>query len=131
MFDKATYNKEYKKRNFKQYRSYSRRWRESELGRKHREREYARYQKTKSNLFEVLGSICKKCGFDDQRALQVDHVNGGGSKDRRKGGNFYLKLLTEIIKGSNDYQLLCANCNWIKRVENNEVRKNQYGEYHG
>src|SRR5690242_5812608 len=26
---------------------------------------------------EILGSSCKRCGFSDIRALQVDHINGG------------------------------------------------------
>jgi hypothetical protein len=57
--------------------------------------------------------------------LQIDHVNGDGSKERGgKQHNNYTVMLTEIIEGNKNgrFQLLCANCNWIKRYENNEVR---------
>lgn len=39
----------------------------------------------------------------------------------------YYKLLQEIIAlatAEDEYQILCANCNWIKRHENKENRKN-------
>ena len=135
MFNKKAYNKEYAKRNPNKIRIYTRKWAESELGRKHRQRESDRYKKERDALIGALGSVCTKCGFADKRALQVDHVNGGGSKERRFGGaRTYGNFLKKVLSGSNEYQLLCANCNWIKRVENNEVTKNQHGvyfKYHG
>ncbi len=75
-------------------------------------------------LIEVFGGKCK-CGFSDWRALQIDHINGDGVKDlERFGGNrdvFYNYLLKmDPDERSNSYQLLCANCNWIKRYENEE-----------
>jgi hypothetical protein len=52
---------------------------------------------------------------------QVDHINGGGNKEK---GNitrtYWLVVLEEIPKYPNKYQLLCANCNWIKKYENKE-----------
>lgn len=65
------------------------------------------------------GVRCRKCNFDDVRALQIDHVNGGGLKEIRelKNNRKYLEL---IKKNPTNYQILCANCNWIKKVENNE-----------
>lgn len=35
-----------------------------------------------------------------------------------------VNLIESFLKQENKYQLLCANCNWIKREENNE-RNNQ------
>lgn len=68
----------------------------------------------------LLGCKCKICGFSDYRALQIDHVDGGGCKEKRVGNkNKY--YYNELLKGSKKYQLLCANCNWIKRFENNET----------
>jgi hypothetical protein len=73
---------------------------------------------------DVLGGKCIKCGFSDIRALQVDHVNGGGTKDKKKTTHTYFKIVVEsFLKGENKYQLLCANCNWIKRYENKEIYK--------
>lgn len=86
-------------------------------------RNRTRTEKLRISILKLLGSKCVKCGFDDVRALQIDHTHGGGRKDRKRSGssrNFYQRVLKEIKIGSKDYQLLCANCNWIKRLENNE-----------
>ena len=67
-----------------------------------------------------LGDKCKHCGITDLRLLQIDHVDGGGGKELKKIGVYgiYCKILKGDTKG---YQLLCANCNWLKRHEENEV----------
>lgn len=63
------------------------------------------------------------CDFSDLRALTIDHVHGKGNEHRRSigrsaGPDFY-RWLRE-----NDYpegfQVLCMNCQWIKRHENKE-----------
>lgn len=77
----------------------------------------------RKSVLEALGGKCIKCGFADIRALQIDHINGGGSKERKNlgtGGSFHKQVLKSFIANENKYQLLCANCNWIKRFENNE-----------
>lgn len=81
--------------------------------------------KIRTSLFEILGFKCAKCDFDDTRALQIDHVNSNGAEERKKrGSNGYYNLMRKkIMNGSKDYQILCANCNWIKRVVNNELTK--------
>lgn len=59
----------------------------------------------------------------DERVLQIDHVNGGGSgRARRLTGTTtrYKEVITNAPSGR--FQLLCANCNWIKRFERKEVR---------
>ncbi len=82
------------------------------------------YQKLRREVLKKLGNKCIQCGFSDWRALQIDHVNGGGTKEKKEiKRTYHLFVLEEIKKGSNKYQLLCANCNWIKRYENNEVFK--------
>lgn len=77
-------------------------------------------------VIEGLGSKCNKCGFNDMRALQIDHINGGGSKERKElgfHGQFHRQVLKSFLARENKYQLLCANCNWIKRFENDEKKK--------
>lgn len=76
--------------------------------------------KIRQKALDVLGGVCVRCGFADRRALQIDHINGGGSKEYRDIGN--TKVYRRIAKGLDleRYQLLCANCNFIKRVENAE-----------
>ena len=83
-------------------------------------------QKIRNATIEALGAKCVKCGFEDRRALQIDHINGGGSKERKERpykGSFHKSVLKSFMAKENKYQLLCANCNWIKRVENNEIRE--------
>lgn len=70
-----------------------------------------------------------RCGFTDARALQVDHIHGGGGKERKgKEMSYLLRRLieTDAKVSLARYQLLCANCNVIKRIERGEhagVRK--------
>jgi len=76
--------------------------------------------KLKIKVFEVLGNKCARCGFTDTRALQIDHINGGGKAESTKLG--LRAIRKKIINGdTKNYQLLCANCNWIKRTEKGEV----------
>lgn len=76
-------------------------------------------QNLRKAVVVLLGGRCLWCGFSDVRALQIDHINGGGNKESKKlrSAGIYRK----IIQGAKGYQLLCANCNWIKRVQNKEV----------
>ena len=79
----------------------------------------------RKKVLAELGMKCAKCGFSDTRALQIDHVYGGGRKEMRKFSNrhfYYRSILNGTLDKSN-YQVLCANCNWIKRYENNEMSK--------
>lgn len=60
-------------------------------------------------------------GCTDIRCLQIDHKHGGGSKASAQVGpqNHYKEMLNDSNIHEN-YQLLCANCNWIKRHEKRE-----------
>ena len=57
---------------------------------------------------------CLVCGFDDMRALTIDHIEGGGREHRRKEkiGNMYQWLVEQSYPTG--YQTLCMNCNFIK-----------------
>jgi len=80
-------------------------------------------KKSRVEIVQRLGGECKICGFLDTRALQIDHVNGDGSAERKEFGfskGYHKRILISIEAGENKYQLLCANCNWIKRFENKE-----------
>lgn len=71
-----------------------------------------------------LGSSCIKCGFSDWRAFQIDHIHGHGGRELRAFNDrihFYKYLLALPLSVLREkYQLLCANCNWIKKYENGE-----------
>jgi hypothetical protein len=82
-----------------------------------KDRLLAYYRDVTRKAFELYGSKCSRCGFSDWRALQLDHTNGNGRKLKEQRG---AKLCAEILAGKHDkgkIQLLCANCNWIKRSE--------------
>jgi hypothetical protein len=78
----------------------------------------AKFDKMKEAVYNKLGNVCSRCGFSDKRALQIDHVYGGGIKAGGNRGTYYYKEILEDNNGK--YQILCANCNWIKRAENGE-----------
>jgi hypothetical protein len=68
---------------------------------------------------------CVKCGFDNIKALSIDHINGMGTIYRRNTGisskNFYRQLRNNGFPLG--YQTLCMNCQYIKREVNNELYK--------
>jgi hypothetical protein len=74
----------------------------------------------RQSIIAHFGGKCVRCGFADWRALQIDHVKGGGSKERKSSTNNH-QLYKGMLKAPpGTYQLLCANCNQIKRYEENE-----------
>lgn len=83
-------------------------------------------------VLELIGNgRCAKCGFEDWRALHLDHINGGGNRDRVRGlpmavglglWKFRALILSDLAVARAKYQVLCANCNWIKRHEAKECR---------
>ena len=84
-------------------------------------------QRAKTRAFEVMGNKCNRCGITDWRVLQIDHVFADRRADKHLIGHnichYYKKVIDPVNVGR--YQLLCANCNWIKRVENKENGKPQ------
>lgn len=86
-------------------------------------RERERRRRKRRELIELYGGKCVKCGFEDFRALQLDHINGGGRQHiLNTGRRFYAEWL-RTKWAQQKMQLLCANCNWIKKWENNEIGK--------
>lgn len=89
--------------------------------------EYAR--RIRAAVIAFLGGKCAVCGFSDFRALQIDHVDRSGYTRVKMSGRSYrrskdrgITMHNAILRGTYPHriQLLCANCNWIKRFENNE-----------
>jgi hypothetical protein len=99
------------------------------IGRTQKQKDYAKkyyrryYLRKKALIFETLGNRCNSptCHTPgretDIRCLQIDHVNGGGNQQKFKSVYLYFNY---ILENPSKFQLLCANCNWIKRVENEE-----------
>ena len=83
--------------------------------------------KYREQALQALGSACVRCGFTDPRALQIDHKEGNGmahrralTKGKRYSGDAQTRLHKDVLANLSRFQLLCANCNWIKRHENAE-----------
>jgi hypothetical protein len=85
----------------------------------------ARIVKYRTDTVMLLGGKCFRCGYSDIRALQLDHVSGGGKKEFRELGKvqryYYYSKHPEEARVR--LQVLCANCNWIKKAENAEVSR--------
>jgi hypothetical protein len=86
----------------------------------------ARHARERRDLLTLLGGCCARCGFDDYRALQIDHVKGDGAAEHRGARKLDPRRQRQRVEASwrsgerGKYQILCANCNQIKRVENGE-----------
>jgi len=86
--------------------------------------------RVKAEIYKLLGGQCSNpfnLNHGDFltiiECLQIDHVNGNGREEREKFSNYTEMtkyILKQIQNGSKDYQLLCSNCNWIKRHKNKE-----------
>lgn len=82
-------------------------------------RNLERARQLRTDVLAALGNACVRCGFADERALQVDHVHGGGTQERRVLKSTSMRY-NAVLANPSRYQLLCANCNWIKRAEEQE-----------
>jgi hypothetical protein len=100
---------------------------------KKKEEGFQQYRRKREEVIQHLGGRCSApdClwingdgsrGCTDSRCLQIDHVLGDGAVRRKEssehGTVFYRKILRSA---PGQYQLLCANCNWIKRSVNQEL----------
>jgi hypothetical protein len=82
-------------------------------------------QRARDAAIDHLGGQCSQCRYDtNRRALQIDHVDGGGHSARQGGIGRATPLYRAVIADdSGRYQLLCANCNVLKKVSAREFRQ--------
>jgi len=92
-------------------------------------REYQKQysKKLRNAAYSAYGGKCLCCGESNPLLLTIDHVNGGGTQERKQlngsgknsvNRNFYLHL--KKLGYPPDYQLLCFNCN-MGRARNGGV----------
>lgn len=91
------------------------------------------YRILRLKVLKLLGNKCVNPynlpHFDwnnDPNLLQIDHINGGGCKelrDSRDSKGYLRSIYHNILEGENKYQLLCPNCNWLKRIKNKEINR--------
>lgn len=65
------------------------------------------------------------CEITDRRVLQFDH-----KEPPKKARNTGVRLFREIESHPERFQVLCSNCNWIKRYENSEAVGGKFDEEH-
>lgn len=72
--------------------------------------------KIKEKVYNHYGYKCNCCGEKHKSFLQIDHVNNDGYITRKKYSTD--SLLLHIIRNNfpDTFQILCANCNWSKRI---------------
>jgi hypothetical protein len=68
----------------------------------------------KNIIIKHYGGKCVCCGETHREFLTLDHINGGGNKERKElkikaGTEFYLYVIKNNFP--NGYRLLCSNCN--------------------
>lgn len=82
--------------------------------------EARRYHRLRMEAVMALGGECVVCGFDDERALHIDHVHGDGKHERKRksGASYCVHVVREASSGR--YQLLCSNHHDIKSHTNGE-----------
>lgn len=77
-------------------------------------------QQKRTELMNILGgTLCKQCGFGNQAALEIDHINNDGKGDRvifRNSLSFLIHYVKHPIKARNNLQVLCANCHKLKQT---------------
>lgn len=79
--------------------------------RRHVTRTFLRWHRRRRLVLSAYGGKCRCCGTTQNEFLEIDHIDGGGTKHRTLNGksHFYGWI---IRNGYPDIlQLLCANCN--------------------
>lgn len=79
---------------------------------KQREASRICYTERRVKVVSALGAKCAFCGFDDARGLEIDHVSGGGYKDKNRKQPY--KFLGYVLANLGLFRLLCSNCNTIR-----------------
>ena len=80
-------------------------------------------EKCRQEIFAFFGASCVSCGFQDRRALELDHINGREPGEKRLVLSQKLRLVrSDPDLARTKFQVLCANCNMIKRAEKQEYK---------
>ena len=75
-------------------------------------------QKVKAEVINHYGGKCNCCSEDRLVFLVIDHVNGGGHKEHQVVGHgtVFYRWLRKNNYPTDNYQVLCHNCNFAKRL---------------
>lgn len=68
-------------------------------------------------IFFKLNPICNCCGETNRFFLQIDHIHNDGYLDKKdKSITSAIVYYEKVIKNIQNFQILCANCNFGKLV---------------
>jgi len=97
--------------------SYQRDWVRQKRARL-RESEKRYTHKLRRKVIQLLGGKCVNCGCNNYNALEINHKNGDGNKERRKTSykQFYLNILSGRRK-TDDLEIRCIVCNALHKAQ--------------
>lgn len=79
------------------------------------------WKKTREEIFDHYGWVCKCCGENIPEFMTLDHINNDGYKDKnpcgskKSGKELYLLVKKENFPSR--FQTLCHNCNFAKKLK--------------
>lgn len=73
------------------------------------------YRASRDVILNRLGHKCQRCEWTDRDVLNIDHILGGGEEMRRTMNWFQQHKY--IMANIHEFQLLCANHNVKKMIE--------------
>ncbi len=78
----------------------------------------------KDAAYRKLGGKCSVCSESRTPVLSIDHVHGDGALHRSTMNRNRKKLYDSILEDTQGrFQILCMNCQWMKRHEQQEYKK--------
>tara|TARA_B100000745_G_C19918927_1_gene308765 strand:+ start:52 stop:495 length:444 start_codon:yes stop_codon:yes gene_type:complete len=80
-------------------------------------------QDKKEAVYKFLGNKCKNCRENDPIYFQIDHVKNDGNLERNGSDKTHIHSLKKYLENPERFQLLCANCNWAKRMNGGKLYK--------
>ena len=72
------------------------------------------YEQLRREFVEAYGGRCACCGESEMAFLCLDHIGGGGAKDRATTGGKNVGVVRRLRREGwpkVGYRILCANCN--------------------
>jgi hypothetical protein len=107
----AAYQKKYREEHKEHISSINRTYRVAHWE-KEKERAKDRHKRNREAVLTYYGHKCACCGEGRAEFLAVDHINGGGTQ-QRKTGQYSGYIGDWLVKQNypDGYRLLCHNCN--------------------
>ena len=73
-------------------------------------------------IIEILGGhICKHCGIEDPRVLEIDHVFGNGKEMPLSDKDIMDIYIDNPHLCKTELQILCRNCHRIKSLTHGDL----------